>query len=101
IACHPRLAFLDLEDAKVAKFQTAVLDQCLDDGVQDPLDQVLGLGPQNAHILANRLGQVSLGHDFPHSCRLERSSLEFDRQSHDHRKSTMAWTSCLWRFTSA
>jgi hypothetical protein len=43
VTAFPGLAFLDLEDAEIAEFDTAFQHQRLDDPVQDTLDDCHGL----------------------------------------------------------
>ena len=62
----PRLARgppLDLEDAEIPQLDPPLGDQRLDDRVERPLDDVLGLELRQADLLGDLLDDLFLGHD--------------------------------------
>jgi hypothetical protein len=52
-----------LKDTKIAKLNTALVQQRLRDAIKNTLDDLLGLDLGKAHFIGNRLGHVFLGHE--------------------------------------
>lgn len=58
-ACSPRF---DLKDTKVPKLDPTLANECLDDRIKGPLDNLLGLLLREAYLVRNRTDDVFLSH---------------------------------------
>ena len=54
---------LHLEDPKISQFDSPLIDECLDDGVECLLDNLLCLELGQPNFFRNRLDDLFLGHD--------------------------------------